>query len=143
MRRNVNRGLKKQKGVLDWFCCPWFLPLRLRTSVPNDWWSFWGLFHIPLEDVYCIITGSGRLRVFSIIRIRNEIRVDAGTPDHEGNQCVRNTERAPRQPFAQDTWFNKARIDTADVLHTSWLFFLIMFTDQPVIEVSRPTRRHV
>lgn len=62
---------------------------------------------------------------------------EAGSPDHKGNQCVRSAGRVLWQQFSQDTCFNKTWINTMDVLHTSWVSFLIKFTDQPVI-VSRP-----
>lgn len=87
---------------------------------------------------YFILTVKSRLKAQTADQIQKwNQSAEAGSPDHKGNQCVRSAGRVLWQQFSQDTCFNKTWINTMDVLHTSWVSFLIKFTDQPVI-VSRP-----
>lgn len=77
---------------------------------------------------YFILTVRSRLKAQTADQIQKwNQSAEAGSPDHKGNQCVRSAGRVLWQQFSQDTCFNKTWINTMDVLHTSWVSFLIKF----------------
>lgn len=74
-----------------------------------------------------VASGVSCLKAFWVTIGPEVVRAEVGAPDRGGNGGKATTH------FFQAAGFNTATINTADVLHTFWAFFLIMFSYQPVI----------